>query len=440
MRAALSTNPVDRLLLEREYRLRKEARLDLMDYIAAKTPGYEPPHHLEPLADVFRDIDAGRERHVVISVPPQHGKSETCLHGLAWITERHPELRSAYATYAQRFAADQNTRARRIVTRSSLHLVDESATRWGTAEGGRVTWTGIGGPLSGYPIDGVLLIDDAIKNRQEAESATHRERIMGWLRSVAITRTHPGSSIIVLATRWHTDDPSGQLIAEGWEHINLPAVNEAGDALWESQRPLEWLERRRAQITDYEWWSLYMGQPRPREGAVFKGMSPYEELPSGPYVETWGFDAAYTTKTRSDYSVALKCRRYGDELYVVDMVRAQMEARDFLRMLEAYGVFELSWYLSSTEKGLVALFDERGIRVNELPVSGGDKFARSLATAVSWNSGRIHFPKSAQWASAFLTEVLDFTGTDADKHDDVVDALAAAHDTLLQSPVGVTIL
>ena len=418
------------LLLEHERRRRHRLRLPLSEFVPSVSPTLVAPVHLAPLVNLFERVAAGEEVRAVVSTPPQHGKSVTALHALCWLLARDPTRRHAYATYAQQFARDQNTIARPIAQRAGVRLTDVSADRWRTSEGGRIAWTGVGGPLTGQAIDGLLLADDLLKNRQEAESATHRDRIMGWLYGVGLTRVHPGGSVILIATRWHPRDPSGQLIEAGWEEVNLPAVNHADEALWPDARPREWLEQRKAELSEYDWWSLYMGRPRPRGGAVFKGAHLYDDLPDGGYQEAHGFDAAYSTHTRSDYSVTLTGRKHGDTLYVTRMIRDQLEARHYLAKLQAVGVKRVAWYRGGTEKGLEAMLEQNGIRVRSLPVSGGDKFVRAQHTAQTWNDGRILLPKNEPWVEEFLDEMLAFTGTTADRHDDIVDALAALHDDM----------
>lgn len=422
-----------RLLLERERRRRRKIRKPLMQFIPSTTRGFEAPEHLQPLVDLFERVGAGEEVRAIVSTPPQHGKSETSLHGLCWLLGRNPRKRHAYATYAQQFARDQNDKARVIAEKTGVRLARTSADRWTLEEGGKVAWTGVGGPLTGHAIDGLLLCDDLLKNRQEAESGTVRDQIMGWLYGVAIPRVHPGGSIILIATRWHPNDPSGQLIRQGWESINLPAVSEDGRALWPSARPLGWLEQRRKELTEYDWWSLYQGEPRPRGGAVFQGTHYYDKLPDGGYQEAHGFDAAYTAKTHADYSVTITGRRYThqpDSIYVTNLIREQLEPRHYIARVKAEGIREVHWRLSGTEKGLQSLLIDHGINV--IPYSAStDKFVNAQPLAVDWNAGRILLPKNQEWADPIEDEVLAFTGLN-DPQDDIVDALAALHRALLK--------
>ena len=253
---------------EIERRRRARARQPLMRFIPTVTPGFVAPAHLSPLVDLLEASERGSVR-VVSSVPPQHAKSQTILHALVQRLLRRPETRHAYVTYSIEFAGDQQEIAKRIAERARLRLDAVTRERWVTPAGGGITWTGVGGSITGRPIDGLFVADDLLKNRAEAESVTVRNRVFASLQGDMLTRLHPGSSVIVNATRYHMDDPSGRLIRRGWRSINLPAIGEDGTALWPEARPLAFLERQRADIGEYDWHALYQGEPRPRGGRVF---------------------------------------------------------------------------------------------------------------------------------------------------------------------------
>jgi hypothetical protein len=407
----------------------KREPLGLLEFIPHVSPHLEAPRHLQPVVDALEHAEREPVR-LVVTTPPQHGKSTVVLHSLVWRMLRDPTRRHAYVTYAAQFARDQMYQATLIARLAGLELESESLDRWRTQQGGGIVATGVGGPLTGYPVDGVLVVDDYVKNRSEAESPTYRERTWAWFTSTAMTRVHPGAAVVVVATRWHPDDLAGRLIRDGWEWINLPAINEAGEPLWPSRRPLSWLQEQRRQIGEYDWWALYMGQPRPRGGTLFREPTYYDRLPEDGYRRARGFDLAYSARSSADYSVILSGRYAGDVLYLEDCWRAQVEAPVFARraVLDDSPMYI---YAHGVERGAVDLFR----RDYHLPViirdasKAGDKFVRAQRAIAAWNEGRIRIPASASWLEAFLTEVMAFTGID-DPHDDQVDALAALWDGL----------
>ena len=131
------------------------------------------------------------------------------------------------------------------------------------------------------------IIDDPIKNREEASSATYREKTWEWYTSTFYTRLEKDAQILVTLTRWHEDDLGGRLLkqsqeegADKWVILNLPAICEEGqhkhdpraigDPLWENKYDLERLAKIRATVGQYDWASLYQQRPAPKEGGLWK--------------------------------------------------------------------------------------------------------------------------------------------------------------------------
>lgn len=411
--------------------------LELLEFIPCVTPRWEKPTHLARIVDLFARAEH-EEVRALVSVPPQHGKTETILHGCAWLLSRHPDWPIGYTSYSAQFAHSKSRLARDYALRAGVKLREDSGSvrEWRTKDGGGMLADGIGGTLTGHGLK-VLVVDDPHKNREEAESSVMREKVQDFAKSTAFTRVHPGGSIIVVHTRWHEDDLIGRLSQErredgrpAWEVINLPALDERGEPLWPQQRPKSFLENQRRSLGAYEWWALYMGQPRPRGGAVFQDVRYYDELPA-KYRVGIGLDLAYSSKTHADWSVAVAIAEADGEYFVLDVRRKQAAPPAFaaeLRSLAgAYPGARMLWYTSTTEKGLADLLREQ----SGFPVTGtlakADKFVRAQPVAAAWNTGKVHLPRQAPWLPAFLSEVCSFTGA-GDRHDDQVDALAAAFD------------
>jgi len=399
----------------------------LLDFVPWLTPSWDRPDHLEPIAFAFEKAAAGVELRSCVSTPPQHGKTQLIIHGLVRLLMADPTKRHAYVTYS----ADRANRVAKqlwlLAKRAGLQP-DGPKSAWALPEGGGVILCGIGGGITGEPIDGVFIIDDPHKNRQEAESVAKRRDVWDFYTSTAETRCHPGASVFVVQTRWHPEDLAGLLINKGWDVINLPAIDTEGVVLWPTHRPLTWLEDKRRNCTEYEWASLYQGQPRPRGATVFCEAHYYQQAPTRGYAAGNGTDLAYTAKTHADYSVVVSLLRVGDLYYVVDVVRKQVDAPAFALTLKAQiskWPGRLVWHASGTEKG-AAQFIRKTIGPRfEVANTTVDKFQRALPVAAAWNDGRVLLPSSAPWLDSFLAEVCAFTGV-GDLHDDQVDALASA--------------
>ena len=141
----------------------------LLDFVPRASPELTRPDHLAKIADVFRRIEAGERVRVCISVPPQHGKTEMVLHGIAQLLAAHPTWSFGYATYQQDQSDDKSDRARGIARRAGVTLSETRANlrQWRTTAGGGCLFTSVGGPLTGQGAM-ALFFDDPYKNRQEA--------------------------------------------------------------------------------------------------------------------------------------------------------------------------------------------------------------------------------------------------------------------------------
>lgn len=216
---------------------------------------------------------------------------------------------------------------------------------------------GVGGPLTGRGAD-VLIIDDPIKNAEEAHCDTYRERTWDWYRSVAYTRLEPRGSVIVIATRWHEDDLIGRLIrAEptAWRLLSLPALAEEDDSLgrppgaplWPDRYPAPVLEETRRVVGEYYWSAQYQQRPTPAGGRIFKRewFRTFVDLADGyqlgetliPKSRCRRFctvDLAVSTKTSADFTViATWAVTPANDLLLVDLVRDRLEAPDILPAL-----------------------------------------------------------------------------------------------------------
>lgn len=435
--------PAQRATLARELGV-ADRSLSLTAFLERVTPRHAPvPWHLARLVGVLESA-AQTPRRVLVSMPPRHGKSATVIAALAWVTERWPERLNGYASYAQRFANTQSRKVRRLAQEAGVSLADDAAavTEWRTPQGGGLVATGIGGPLTGIGIDGLLVIDDPVKGREQAESPAVREGTWEWFTDVAYTRLEPGSSCVVVATRWHHEDLIGRLerSGQGWEVINLPAVRGAdgapadeGEALWPERFPLHDLRALRAQIGEYTWASLYQGHPVPRAGILFREPTRYATRREGASV-ILACDPAGSASTRADYTAAVALATYatpeGLAADVLEVVRFQKDTAGAARELEAFqqrhGMAKL--HIESSRDGKAIAGALRAInprlRIAEVPPLG-DKFTRAQPVIAAWNHGRVRVPERAPWLGDFLAEVERFTGV-SDRHDDQVDALAHA--------------
>lgn len=422
----------------------------LLSVIPKITKNFRIPTHLSPVADAFARAKNSPVR-VCVSVPPRHSKTETLLHGVAWWLMDRPQDTIAYASYGANIARAKSRRMRDMAAKVGVELRSDtkSTAEWRTLQGGGVLATGRGGALTGHGAN-LLLIDDPLKNREEAESVVVRENLWEWFTSTAMTRVEPGGSVIICHTRWHEDDLIGRLLEQGgWEYINLPAIAHEDDpqratALWPSQWTIQELTKRRREVGEYDWASLYQGQPRPKGGRMFREPTRYRhpglaDPNSGKWRIIIGVDPAATEKTSADYSAIVVMAAQGRpgtidfKADILEVWRGQLEIPKLLAKcqevsrrwgaplaIEAVAGFKAVPQMLRSMDRTLRVYD-----VNPL----GDKFTRALPVAAAWNDGRVRVPDSAGWVSDFLGETGKFTGV-GDKHDDQVDALSHAYNAL----------
>lgn len=425
------------------------ARRHLLDFIPFATPRYSAPKHLQSLLDRFElavqalcvipdKAKPVAPQRVVCHAPPRHGKTEALLHAIAWTLWLHPWICFSYTTYGDTLSRRKMRLLRQLLRRIGVPLVTSNLNDLRTPEGGGVIAGGIKGPLVGEGLH-IAIIDDPIKNQVEAQSQTDRTSKEDWFDTGLQTRLEPGGSVFCFMHRWHPEDLAGYLIKKhGFEYLCFPAINSKGDALWPERWPVSSFESKKK--IAHVWAALYQGQPRPRGDAVFDGVHTYRQLPK-VYTSGFGVDLAYSAKTKSDWSIAVRLLReeMGEgkkpRFYVAKVLRKQVRVPVFRALCVELHKADLGarwrWYVSTTEQGVADLFDgDDGFPLEGI-LAKGDKLIRASPVAEAWNDGRVFVPENAPWLEDFLTCVTGFTGVN-DSQDDDVDALAAAFDLLAQ--------
>lgn len=217
---------------------------------------------------------------VAYSTPPQEGKTTWIVHYIAWTLIRNPWLKVVYATYSQARANAVSRQIRGLVQHwTPLKAGSSNVQRWETREGGGLLAAGRGSAMTGFRSD-LTVIDDPIKDMQEAQSELIRETTVEWFSSVVLTRMSSLSQIIVIATRWHKDDLISHVqTALDAEYVNIPAQatqdssedilgRSVGEWLPSVQNRSErsWLLIKRA-VGTYVWQALYQGDPQVTGGS-----------------------------------------------------------------------------------------------------------------------------------------------------------------------------
>jgi len=266
------------------------ARTYLLAYCAMQMDTFQAaPHHVA-IAKKLEAIERGEITRLIIMMPPRHGKTLLAAEFFpAWYMGRNPERQVIYATYAYERATDvgrsvrnqlQDELFKEVFPGCNLSPDSKGANKLSTLEMGNYFSVGVGGPITGRGAH-LFIIDDPIKGREDAESATKRRRLVEWFQSVAYTRLMPQNAIVLIMTRWHFDDLAGWLMAEksheNWDILELPAIADedddvigrvSGDALWMDAYPLPRLKTIRNTIGTREWSALFQQRPVPEGGGM----------------------------------------------------------------------------------------------------------------------------------------------------------------------------
>lgn len=449
-----------RIELER----RSVARSGLLGFTQYTMPEYRAGPQNVLLCEKLDAVERGEIKRLIVCMPPRHGKSElTSKRFPAYYLGRHPSRQVMTASYGADLAQGFGRDVRNIVASQefgrlfpSVGLAKDSAAKdkWHTTRNGVYVAAGVGGALTGRGAH-LALIDDPIKDRQDADSITIRENVWDWYRSVLRTRLMPDGAIVLVLTRWHPDDLAGRLIAEmeagtgeQWEILSLPALADSpldplgrseGEALWPDAFGKEALAQIERAIGPREWSALFQQQPTPGEGSLFKvanlGVLDAEPI-GGRIVRRWDLAATKQIGTRDpDWTVGVKMLRTKEDRYVVlDLVRLRGGPEEVERAI----VNTASQDGRSVEvvlpedpgqagKAQVAYLTQKlaGYRVTAVRETG-DKATRAAPFASQVNVGNVSLVR-APWNAALIEEMKQ---SPAGSHDDQVDAAAGAFETL----------
>lgn len=472
------------------------------------TPGalaaaLDPTTRQTPALDIIDrtlvDVEAGRLNRAIISMPPQEGKSERTTHyGALWMLHRNPNLRIGIVSYGERIArrfsmkirndiAVFNGRGGNVDLNLYLRRDSKAAGEWLLAHPhrGSMYATGIGGALTGQPVD-VLFIDDPVKDFAAAESEFQSAAAWDWWDAVARPRLAPGAPVILIQTRWHELDLAGRLIAkqkadeeagvdpssvdyDAWTVVNIPAQAdhdpEKGQTDPLGRQPGEFmLSARGRTVAQWEatklasgsrtWNALYQGRPSPDTGNVWKRQwwRRYRELlwtaaPDGSYsiecdelIMSW--DMTFKDTKSSDYVVGQVWARRGAMVYLVEQIRRRLSFTDTITALLA---MRKRWPQARTiliedkANGPAVISTLRTKVGGIIPVEpNGSKISRANAVAPYIESGNVHLPTEAVIVGetdpeALIDEAAAFPNG---AHDDMVDATSQALDRLFVEGAG----
>jgi hypothetical protein len=298
---------------------------DLIAFSVLLDKDYIANWHHDVLADKLMAVERGEITRLMIFMPPRHGKSQLAtINFPAWYLGRNKKKEVIVASYSGELATDFGGKTRAIIRDTAFQRIFrgmtleegmESKGRWQTNEGGSYTSVGVGGAITGKGAN-ILIIDDPIKNSEEANSQVYRDKVWDWYRTTARTRLEKDGAIVVILTRWHQDDIAGRMLLQDggsqWDVLCLPAIAEIeeeyrakGEPLWSSKYDLQALDEIKKDVGPYAWSALYQQKPILNENQEFKNIwfksIPREQVMRLNTRRFLTVDTAYSQKTSADY-------------------------------------------------------------------------------------------------------------------------------------------
>lgn len=414
----------------------------------------------------------------MIFMPPRHGKSELVSRLFAaYFLWRFPEKWVGINSYAAELAFTFSSTAQDNYQRAGGLLRSRAASHWETDKGGGLWAAGVGGPITGKGFH-LGIIDDPLKNAEEASSETIREKHKAWFDSTFSTREEPDAAIIVIQTRWHEDDLSGYILskeedeAEHWHIVHFEAIKEEmppeypasctlepdprkpGEPLAPMRYTLEKLKKFARRLGTYFWNALYQQRPGSFEGNIFKrqnwrfwqhegqGLEPVAvSLESGEVIhcpavtlpslfimeQAQSWDMTFTGLRTSAFVVGQVWASLGADVFLLDQYREQIE---FTGTLEAVRSVSRAWprslakFIENKANGPAVISVLQGELPGLIPLEPqGDKIAR--ARAISWlqEGGNVYLPHpdNAPWVKTFIANCALFPNG---KWKDEIDAMS----------------
>jgi predicted phage terminase large subunit-like protein len=487
------------ILADAEMARRELARRHLLPYMGyvGIVPGFQPYPHIKLIADILEDVflfikSKGKEGigRVMIFVSPQSGKSTIVSQGFpSWVLGKLPYTHIALTSYVSTLAERNSKKVRGIIEGEEFDCVfghksssenkvalskdSRSVSDWDLAppHGGGLIARGVGGGITGYPLD-LIVIDDPFKDRKDADSEASRKDVWDWYASAVVPRIRPTTAVILMHTRWHNDDLAGRLLKkmaefpddDPWKVVFLPAIalspanekqdddsdvecyaaneeetkklmergvylpqvdplgRKPGESVCEEMFPKKYLEKRRREVGEREFSAVYQQTPKSKSGTMFPRdkVNIIPALPTGcVFMRYW--DKAGTKGGSGARTSGVLMAKSPAGRFIVTLANAgRWASYDRNRQIRNQAVMDKAkhgqfpvWLeqepgSGGKESAEISVKDLAGFDVHVETMSGqGSKELRAEPFSAQWHAGNVDL-LVGDWNENYLNEMEDF--------------------------------
>ena len=453
-----SEEELEEKILKLEYRLAQFEKLEacqnnFLTFVKGMWPEFIAGRHHKIMAEKLERVAKGELKRLIINMPPRHTKSEFASFLFpAWMIGKKPAMKIIQATHTTELAVNFGRKVKNLLERedyleifpdAALSADSKASGRWDTARGGMYYGVGVGSNLAGRGGD-LIIIDDP-HSEQTAMSLNGFDDAWDWYTGGPRQRLQPGGAIIVVMTRWHEKDLTGQLIkaqardalADKWEVIEFPMEMPSGQPLWPEFWSFEEMQAVKASIPSPKWYAQYQQNPTGDANAIIKRewwkIWDKDKVPNLQYV-IQSYDTAFSKNTRADYSAITTWGVFYPEeaggpsaLILLDAKKGRWDFPELKQVaLEAYRFWDPETVIIEAKASGMPLTHElrnMGIPVvNFTPSRGNDKVSRVYSVSTLFESGMIWAPDES-WAHEVIEECAAFPNGE---HDDLVDSTTQA--------------
>lgn len=428
------------------------ARRDFFDYCELMAPDFykRSRQYLVQLANTLQEFVFNSPKKVlVISIPPRCGKSRTASLFAEWTFGKDPTKKIMTGSYNETLSTQFAKTVRNTIQTQKVEPFipvfsdvfpdvkikqgDAAMNMW-SLEGQYSSYlaTSPSGTATGFGCS-LMIIDDVIKNAQEANNQLTKQSHYEWFTNTMLSRLEEGGKIIIIMTRWASDDLAGRIInhfQDDAEIISLKALQDDGTMLCEDVLSRESYEEKKKLMSPDIFYANYQQEPIDLKGQLYTSFKTYDSLPQFEKIQSY----TDTADTGSDYLCSIIYGIYQKEAYILDVIYTN-EPMEITEPLVAKHIFEYKVNQADIESNnggrgfsrQISHYLTNTYNTNHTVIrpfhQSKNKQARILSNA-TWVMEHIYFPQN--WHNKypdFYKAITSYQREGKNLHDDAPDAL-----------------